>query len=150
MHSIVNCPAAHSVKNKAARQVPLYGGVPRSGGVVRERKKVPHPCHCEPSQMAWQSLFCCCVARALMRGHITFTGSPRSHCSLAMTRNEHAFPPVIASAAKQSSKLCPHANACDFICTLNSALCKKRGVAPFFISQTNNPFLNGLDYMFHL
>ena len=97
MRNIVNCPAAHSVKNKAARQVPLYGGVPRSGGVVRVVKKVPHPCHCEPSQMAWQSLFCCCVARALMRGHITFTGSPRSQCSLAMTRNEHAFPPVIAS-----------------------------------------------------
>ena len=123
MHSIVNCPAAHSGKNEALCQVPLYGGVPRSGGVVRERKKVPHPCHCEPSQMAWQSLFCCCVARALMRGHITFTGSPRSHCSLAMTRNEHAFPPVIASAAKQSSQLCTHANACDFICTLNFELC---------------------------
>ena len=40
--------------------------------LVREAKKVlprcpTHPCHCEPSQMAWQSLFCCCVARALMR-----------------------------------------------------------------------------------
>ena len=52
-------------------------GVPRSGGVVRECKKAfplcpqircpTHLCHCEPSQMAWQSLFCCCVARALMR-----------------------------------------------------------------------------------
>ena len=41
--------------------------VPRSGGVVREYKKEQHLCHCEPSQMAWQSLFCCCVARALMR-----------------------------------------------------------------------------------
>ena len=35
--------------------------------VVREAKKEQHLCHCEPSQMAWQSLFCCCVARALMR-----------------------------------------------------------------------------------
>ncbi len=137
-------------KIKQRAKFPSVGGVARSGGVVRERKNVLHICHCEPSQMARQSLFCCCVARALMRGHITFTGSPRSHCSLAMTRNEHAFPPVIASIAKQSSQLCPRANACDFICTLNSALCKKRGVAPFFISQTNNPFLNGLDYMFHL
>ena len=72
-----------SKKIKALYQVPLYGGVPRSGGVVREYKKAfplcpqvrPHPhtlsCHCEPSQMAWQSLlYRCvpqCVARALMR-----------------------------------------------------------------------------------
>ena len=34
MPRIVNCPAAHSVKNKAARQVPLYGGgaAQRRGG----------------------------------------------------------------------------------------------------------------------
>ena len=34
MHSIVNCPAAHSVKNKAARQVPLRwrGAAQRRGG----------------------------------------------------------------------------------------------------------------------
>ena len=28
-------------------QFPSVGGVPRSGGVVRECKKVPHLCHCE-------------------------------------------------------------------------------------------------------
>ena len=34
MPHIVNCPATHSVKNKAARQVPLYGGgaAQRRGG----------------------------------------------------------------------------------------------------------------------
>ena len=62
-------------------QFPSVGGVPRSGGVVREAKKVlpSRPqvrchtlsCHCEPSQMARQSLlYRCvpqCVARALMR-----------------------------------------------------------------------------------
>ena len=80
-------------KIKALYQVPLYGGVPRSGGVVREYKNAFPFCHCEPSQMAWQSSNLC---PALMRDFIT-TGSPRSQCSLAMTRNEHAFPPVIAS-----------------------------------------------------
>ena len=32
-------------KNKAPHPVPLYGGVPRSGGVVRECKKVLPRCH---------------------------------------------------------------------------------------------------------
>ena len=43
----------HNKKIKAPHQVPLYGGVPRSGGVVREIKKAPPPpppCH-PPSRM---------------------------------------------------------------------------------------------------
>ena len=64
------------IKNKAPRQVPLYGGVPRSGGVVREFKN--------------EFPFCPQVR-------------PYSHTS------------VIASETKQSSQLCTHANACDFI-----------------------------------
>ena len=46
-------------KIKHHTQFPSVGGVPRSGGVVRECKKMPHPCHCEPSQMAWQSSKLC-------------------------------------------------------------------------------------------
>ena len=93
-------------KIKALYQVPLYGGVPRSGGVVREYKNAFPFCHCEPSQMAWQSSNLC---PALKRDFIT-TGSPRSLRSPSQM-------------AWQSSKLCTHANACDFICTLNFELC---------------------------
>ena len=66
---------------KYRTQFPSVGGVPRSGGVVRECKNAfpfcprvrcpTHLCHCEPSQMARQSLlYRCvpqCVARARMR-----------------------------------------------------------------------------------
>ena len=81
---------------------------------------------------------------ARMRGHIASTGSPRSQCSPAMIKSTvlssplwrgaaqrrggqriqesiatlpHTLSLVIASAAKQSSKLCTQANACDFIMT---------------------------------
>ena len=35
---------------KYRTQFPSVGGVPRSGGVVREYKKVLHLCHCERSE----------------------------------------------------------------------------------------------------
>ena len=138
--------------------------------------------------MAWQSSNLC---PARMRGHIASIGSPRSQCSLAMTKSTVlssplwrgaaqrrggqriqervpilslraiadgvaissvslcstmcrsgayapcAYPRIcsncasacshilgfIASETKQSSKLCTHAIACDFICTLNFELC---------------------------
>ena len=85
-------------KIKHHTKFPSVGGVPRSGGVVRECKNVLPTYSPLPS---WGA------------------GPPRSLVILGLDPRIqvvwHFIIPVIASETKQSSKLCTHANACDFI-----------------------------------
>ena len=105
MHNIVNCPAAHSGKNKALCQVPLYGGVPRSGGVVRKCKNVLHPYSPLSSWGAGSPPHTPVILGLdpriqVMRDFIT-TGSPRSQCSLAMTKSTVPSSPLWRGAAQR-------------------------------------------------
>ena len=71
--------------------------------LVRECKKVlprcpTHLCHCEPSQMAWQSSKLCTHAIAC---DFIMTGSPRSLRSLARIKSTAPSSPLWRGAAQR-------------------------------------------------
>ena len=102
---------------KHCAKFPSVGGVPRSGGVVRVIKKMQHLCHCEPSQMAWQSSNLC---RRTATQHLHF-----EPCTLHFIKTGHTCPVFIQSIRVWWRQY--------LLCPLHCAITRRRGFQTIYI-----------------